>query len=361
MPKKGVMKFRAPILSLAQWHWLALVGSVGIGFQIAECSAASSNLDGSRDWCSPISNWQMRAIEAGVPAVYAAVVHGDKETLSWWLSRWAWVDESTPGGDTPLAAALRFADLEMVEMLALGGAELNSVCGYEKQPPLIVAALRRQSKSMETLLEWGALADVRHVRPVSKTLMDEQVIKDLKSSLEKDDGLTPLMICAARGDANGVEVLMARGASINLFTKRQKRYPIHFAGVQGYTYIMQLLLGRRPGEETEQSVMITLSQQKAILYRDGQAIDSTSVSTGRKGYRTPTGTFVITNKHRSWTSTIYKVAMPWFMRLNCGSIGMHAGNVPGYPASHGCIRLPSSKAKAFFGVLRQGDVVQIRP
>jgi len=332
-----------------------------IGFQVLNSAAASEGFSENQEWSSPVSEWQMRAVEAGIPAVYAAVIHGDRETLSWWLSRWAWADEPTPGGDTPLAAALRFADLASVEMLAACGADLDSISGYERQPPLIVAALRRQSKSMETLLEWGAMANVRHVKPVSQVLLDEQVLKDLKSSLEKDENLTPLMICAARGDASGVEILMAKGASLNVFTKRQKRYPIHFAGVQGYTYIMQLLLGRRPGEEKEQAVVITLSQQRAVLYLDGQAINTSSVSTGRKGYATPTGTFVITNKHRSWTSTIYKVAMPWFMRLNCGAIGLHAGNVPGYPASHGCIRLPSSKAKAFFGVLRPGDVVQIRP
>jgi lipoprotein-anchoring transpeptidase ErfK/SrfK len=51
--------------------------------------------------------------------------------------------------------------------------------------------------------------------------------------------------------------------------------------------------------------------------------------------------------------------MPFFMRLNCGAIGLHSGYVTGRPASHGCIRLPYEKAQKFFDICRVGDEVQI--
>ncbi|HEY1051580.1 MAG TPA: L,D-transpeptidase, partial [Prosthecobacter sp.] len=88
-------------------------------------------------------------------------------------------------------------------------------------------------------------------------------------------------------------------------------------------------------------------------------VNSTTVSTGREGYRTPAGRYVITDKHKSHTSTLYHVAMPWFMRLNCSAIGLHSGYVTGRPASHGCIRLPYEKAKEFFHQVAVGDEVEI--
>ena len=89
------------------------------------------------------------------------------------------------------------------------------------------------------------------------------------------------------------------------------------------------------------------------------AIATTTVSTGRSGYRTPAGRYVITDKHRSHTSTLYHVEMPWFMRLNCSAIGLHSGVVTGRPASHGCIRLPYNQAKLFFSLTNVGDEVEI--
>ena len=86
---------------------------------------------------------------------------------------------------------------------------------------------------------------------------------------------------------------------------------------------------------------------------------STRVSTGKKGYGTPTGKYVITNKYRDWTSTLYHASMPYFQRLSCGDFGMHQGYVPGYPASHGCIRVPYGNASKLFGLTDLGDRVEI--
>jgi lipoprotein-anchoring transpeptidase ErfK/SrfK len=84
------------------------------------------------------------------------------------------------------------------------------------------------------------------------------------------------------------------------------------------------------------------------------------VSTGRKGFPTPRGEYVITDKRRHWESTIYDGAeMPYFMRLSGSDIGLHEGVVPRGPASHGCIRLPSASARMLYARMRLGDPVTI--
>ena len=69
----------------------------------------------------------------------------------------------------------------------------------------------------------------------------------------------------------------------------------------------------------------------SLLSRDGVPIYHARCSTGRSGYSTKRGEFVITNKERNHRSTIYHVEMPYFMRLSCLDFGMHAGYVPNYP------------------------------
>jgi lipoprotein-anchoring transpeptidase ErfK/SrfK len=124
---------------------------------------------------------------------------------------------------------------------------------------------------------------------------------------------------------------------------------------------MRILLGRQPEAEPHILVTVDLSNQKAWVEIEGERQIDTKISSGRSGYRTPAGRFVITDKHKKWTSTIYKVPMPYFMRLNCGAIGLHSGYVTGRPASHGCIRLPHAIAKQVFDMVRVGDEVQILP
>jgi lipoprotein-anchoring transpeptidase ErfK/SrfK len=125
--------------------------------------------------------------------------------------------------------------------------------------------------------------------------------------------------------------------------------------------MMRFFLGREPDRE-ERVIEIRLSEQKARMYdAAGNEIFVTKVSTGRKGYATPTGEYVITNKYRNWTSTLYDASMPYFQRFSCGDFGLHQGNVPGYPASHGCIRVPAGTAAKLFSMTQTGDRVVILP
>ncbi|WAC23636.1 L,D-transpeptidase [Blastomonas sp. SL216] len=108
------------------------------------------------------------------------------------------------------------------------------------------------------------------------------------------------------------------------------------------------------------TIIISLTAQRAYVYRNGLPIGVSTVSTGAKGHETPTGIFVILQKAEKHRSNLYSNAlMPMMQRLTWDGIAMHAGNLPGYPASHGCIRLPLPFAKLLFGVTDLGLTVVI--
>ena len=134
------------------------------------------------------------------------------------------------------------------------------------------------------------------------------------------------------------------------------------------------------------SVQLDLTEQKVYLLYDDRAVMESPVSSGRPGHLTPTGTFRITNKDLKHVSSIYgrivdrsgrtvvldaDVDMPrpvgtrfinapmrYFMQFAPG-IGLHAGYLPGYAASHGCVRMPEEKAIAFFQAVSVGTPVTV--
>lgn len=294
----------------------------------------------------------------GLPLLHYAALLDDDEWVGELISHGADANEPTPGGDTILCAAVRYGAAKSVHALLYGGADVTKL-GFEKQPPLPLASLRRGTEIYRALLSAGADPNARFSTPITKPLLDRVTIKDLKNAMESDRGVTPLIACSARGDVEGAAELLRWGASPSRCTTRYHRYPINFAASQGYLFLMRIILGRQPESEPQILVTIDLSKQRAWVTKEGQIIDTCPVSTGREGYKTPAGRYVITDKHRSWTSTLYHVAMPFFMRLNCSAIGLHSGYVTGRPASHGCIRLPYEKARKFFGICNVGDEVQI--
>ena len=109
------------------------------------------------------------------------------------------------------------------------------------------------------------------------------------------------------------------------------------------------------------SIVIDLTAQRALVYSDGVAVAASTVSTGRKGRETPIGEFTVLEKQVVHRSRTYDDApMPYMERLTWKGVAMHAGHVPGYPASHGCIRLPLAFAKLLYGVTRVGTPVVIK-
>lgn len=176
-----------------------------------------------------------------------------------------------------------------------------------------------------------------------------------------EQGLTPLMLAAGTGDVQMVSLLMQQGASPTARTKRHKTFPLWLAGKGKHVEVMQFLLGVTPDSEAARTTIeVDLAAQTATLTLDGTPLDAAPVSTGRKNFRTPTGDYVVTDKHRKWRSTLYPADMPFFMRLSCGEIGFHQGNLPGYPASHGCIRMRRNDAADFFKKVPVGTKVVIK-
>ena len=107
-------------------------------------------------------------------------------------------------------------------------------------------------------------------------------------------------------------------------------------------------------------MVVSLATQRAVVYRNGLPIGITTVSTGRPGFRTPTGVFTILQKRVEHYSNLYNNApMPYMQRLTWGGVALHAGNLPGYPASHGCIRLPHEFAQRLYGATHLGMTVVI--
>ena len=107
-------------------------------------------------------------------------------------------------------------------------------------------------------------------------------------------------------------------------------------------------------------IIVSLATQRAVVYRNGVPIGISTVSTGKAGHETPTGVFSILQKNKDHRSNLYDDApMPFMQRLTWTGIALHAGQLPGHPASHGCIRLPYEFAKHLFGVTRLGLTVVV--
>jgi lipoprotein-anchoring transpeptidase ErfK/SrfK len=134
------------------------------------------------------------------------------------------------------------------------------------------------------------------------------------------------------------------------------------------------------------AITIRLSDQRAFLYKNGEVVAISPASTGREGYTTPPGRYRVIRKDIDHRSSLYGeyvrngrvvkagvdvrkdpkppgavfvgAPMPYYLQI-APAYGLHAGHVPGYPASHGCIRLPSRWAKRFYYAAKVGTPVQI--
>jgi hypothetical protein len=135
------------------------------------------------------------------------------------------------------------------------------------------------------------------------------------------------------------------------------------------------------------SVKIYLKEQRAYFYKSDVLVGESQVSAGREGHNTPIGNYKIIQKDKDHASSLYGdyvdaagnivqkdvelgkdpkppgaifkgAPMPYFMRI-VGGVGMHEGYLPGYPASHGCIRMPGKMAETFFNNVELGTPVQI--
>lgn len=137
-------------------------------------------------------------------------------------------------------------------------------------------------------------------------------------------------------------------------------------------------------------VLISISKQRAYLMTGDQVAADSPISSGKRGHTTPTGSFTILQKDKDHRSNLYGdykdskgrtvrggisahidsapsgthfvgAPMKWFMRLTNGGVGMHVGILPGYPASHGCIRMPEPAAALFYSKVKVGTPAVVEP
>lgn len=106
-------------------------------------------------------------------------------------------------------------------------------------------------------------------------------------------------------------------------------------------------------------IVVSLPDQMAYIYRNGILVGRTTVSTGRAGYTTPTGVFHILQKQRQHISDLYDASMPNMERLTWTGVALHAGGLPGYPSSHGCVHLPLQFSSLLYGITEVGTTVII--
>ena len=101
-------------------------------------------------------------------------------------------------------------------------------------------------------------------------------------------------------------------------------------------------------------IVVSVDAQRASLYANGELVASTKVSTGTKSHPTPMGVFSVIQKNRHHVSNLYGAPMPYMQRLTWSGTAMHTGPLPGYPASHGCIRLTNEFAQLLWKATRIG-------
>lgn len=262
--------------------------------------------------------------------------------------------------ERPLSLAIRGRHDMLAIALIGAGADIRFQLP-EGQYPLHLAVAKTRPAIVRALLASGADPNIPFEVPARPEFVSQVRPGVMRWALKMDRNVTLLMMAADSGNTDIAGSLLRAKAKTETWTKVGRLWPINFASRRSDVKMMRLILGRDPLKE-ERHIVIHLGEQRARVYDSaGNEIFNTKVSTGRKGFATPTGEFVITNKHRDWTSTLYDASMPYFQRLSCSDFGMHQGVVPGYPASHGCIRVPAGNAAKLFSMTQAGDRVRIVP
>ena len=122
----------------------------------------------------------------------------------------------------------------------------------------------------------------------------------------------------------------------------------------------QFVWAAQDAYEGPMKIVIVLDIQRMYVFQNDKLIGFSTISSGKKGKETPTGVFNILQKNVDHKSNLYSNApMPYMQRLTWDGIAIHGGYLPGYPASHGCIRLPHPFAKALFGVTQMAQEVVV--
>ena len=286
------------------------------------------------------------ALETGDMSIFRTVLERLPSTLHW-----------TSGSRAALGAALQADMKDQVRLLLSKHPEPPTPEGGVV--PLIAYAIVSDDAALfHTLLACGSDPNIEIPKAAEKDFMSLLKSKYLRLYIQEETGINLLMLAAGLGKEDFVRALLDAGADQRKATPRERMLPLYFAAWTENWRTVQMLLGAGPSPD-ELRVEISIAKQNMSVIKEGVTIYSSHCSTGRQGFNTPVGNFVVTDKDRDHRSTIYKVPMPYFMRLSCRDFGMHEGVVPPHPASHGCIRLPGEAARKLFTEIPIGTVVMI--
>lgn len=229
------------------------------------------------------------------------------------------------------------------------------------QPWLAYAVAANDLALLKFMLDCGTDPNAVLDAPSDLKLRESIRANFMRSYVASEPGMTPLMLAAGLGNADAIRLLLAAGARRGTGTAGKSRLvAIYFACWASSPVCTQALLDDAPSRDRLR-IEISLNEQQATFYKDGAAVLETSISTGRAGFATKRGEYVVTDKHREHVSSLYHEAkMPFFMRLSCKDFGLHEGHVTGSPVSHGCVRLPGKVARRLFSEVPIGTWVSIK-
>ncbi len=361
---------RTPLLiATSQQDWKTARRLMGVGalvdladkngFTPLMAAARHGNLEIFRELLAHSTNLHAESrCKDGTDLLGMALDGGNREIVRSVVERLTTMPQWRSSTQRAFQAALTTGDRREIQLLLSKHSMPPTPEG--KNVPLLAYAIAGNDASLfSTLLAYGA--DPNTVLPsrCDNDFLAALPSKGFSSYIEEDRGVTVLMLAAGLGREDYLRALLAARANRNLLTKRNKMSALDIAAETGHWRSSQILLGGGPSPD-QLRVEISLALQRVALVKNGVPVYRTQCSTGRQGYATKTGDFVITNKERNHRSSIYHVEMPYFMRLSCLDFGMHAGIVPNYPASHGCIRLPEDAARKFFSEIPIGTLVTVQ-
>ena len=179
-------------------------------------------------------------------------------------------------------------------------------------------------------------------------IMKNKITK-LKLALTSIVGATVVLTGCATQDTNPTptQVWSGNGKQYPVISKEGKKY----LSIPPEDFLLQKEVIAPPAPTTEGTcIQVDIENQRAWLYKNGELTLTTVICPGKPGHETPRGEFHVLEKQVEHESTLYHVAMPYFMRLSTpeADVGLHAGIIATQPASHGCIRLPRHSAEEFY-------------
>lgn len=263
-------------------------------------------------------------------------------------------------GESWLSKSIRGGNSDVALVLVEKGAAVRGKTASDGHSLIGWALANRMTDVAVALLKAGVEVDAEEKTPAASAFVEKFESTTFRYHLQVDSRIRPIMMASAQRNHEVAEALMDAGAKGNAYSRKYLSGAIIGSWFKDTRMQQICLLGSVPDPQPRK-VVVDLSSQRVTLYENGVATYSTACSTGRSGYRTPAGEYVISDQNRHHTSNIYHSSMPFFQRFSFAAFGLHQGHLPGYPASHGCIRLSYEGARYLFGKLEVGDLAIVQP